>query len=460
MRSRILAVGAVIALLTVACGNAGSDKNGSVPQTTKPGTPPITEVTGADLKKNVPLSGVQGVTDDEIKVAVITAGSNPLAGDYTTYKDGIQAYFNMINEQGGIYGRKLVISSDRNDGFVNNQQTVKTSLAQDHAFATFIASPLFYGANDIANSKPQMPTFIWNINQEFAGKPNIFGNVGALCFSCTGQGLPYLAKSQGFTKVAVLAYGSPAASKNCAAGAKAGFEKYPSAQVVYFDDNMRLGQPDLSAQVSAMKDKGVQLITTCVDQAETLILAKELAKQHLDAVQNLPNSYDPKFAADNAQYFEGSFVAPQFASFEYKPLLPTQEQFIEWMGKLNKRVFEIPAYGWINALQLVHGLKLAGPEFSQQKLIDSLNQDTAFDAEGMIPPIDWTRQHNDPAGPNGTTNTEVSGKYICASTVTIHDGKFVPLDDVPEGKQFICMTGGANSPTLTETPEYMRFGPS
>ena len=65
--------------------------------TTKPGTPPITEVSGADLKKNVPLNGVQGVTDSEIKVAVITAGSNPLAGDYTTFHDGIQAYFDMIN---------------------------------------------------------------------------------------------------------------------------------------------------------------------------------------------------------------------------------------------------------------------------------------------------------------------------------------------------------------------------
>jgi hypothetical protein len=108
-------------------------------------------------------------------------------------------------------------------------------------------------------------------------------------------------------------------------------------------------------------------------------------------------------------------------------------------------------------LQLVHGLKLAGPDFSQQKVIDSLNQDTAFDAEGMIEPIDWSIQHNDPTGPNGTTNEKVAGKYICASTVKIHDGKFVPLPEVPAGKQWICMTGGANAKTLTKTPEYMTF---
>ncbi len=321
MRSRILAVGAVVALLTVACGNAGSDKPVVTP-TTDPGAPPITEASGADLQKNVPLSGVQGVTDTEIKVAVITAGSNPLAGDYTTFKDGIQAYFDMINDQGGIYGRKLVISADRNDGFVNNQQTVKTSLANDKAFATFIASPLFYGANDIAKSKPQMPTFIWNINQEFAGKPNIFGNVGALCFACKGQGLPFLAQSQGFTKVAVLAYGSPAASKKCAAGVKQSFEAYPSADVVYFDDNLQLGQADVSAQVSQMKDKGVQLISTCVDQRETLILAKELAKQHVDAVQQLPNSYDPRFVGRQRAVFRGQLRRPAVRVFRIQAAPP------------------------------------------------------------------------------------------------------------------------------------------
>ena len=41
-----------------------------------------------------------------------------------------------------------------------------------------------------------------------------------------------------------------------------------------------------------------------------------------------------------------------------------------------------------------------------------------------------------------------------------HDGKFVPVPDVPAGKQWICMTGGPNAPTLTKTPEYQVFGPS
>jgi hypothetical protein len=128
------------------------------------------------------------------------------------------------------------------------------------------------------------------------------------------------------------------------------------------------------------------------------------------------------------------------------------------MGKIGKPATEIAGYGWINGLQMVHALKLAGPNFTQQKVIDSLNQDTNFTAGGMIQPIDWTRQHNDPSGPNGTTIPKYSGKYNCSSAVKIHDGKFVPVQT--SGKPWTCMVGGDNAPTLTKTPTYMSFAPS
>jgi branched-chain amino acid transport system substrate-binding protein len=457
MRYRLLAMSVAVGLLAVACSNSTSSKTASVP-TTKPGTPPITEASGAALRKNVSLSGVQGVTDSEIDVAVITAGSNPLAGDYSKFTDGIQAYFDMINADGGIYGRKLKISANRNDSFVNNQQTVKESLAQDHAFATFVATALFYGAGNLAAAKPPMPTFTWNINQEFAGKPNLFGNAGAICFKCAIQVWPFVAQEAHFARVAVLAYGGIAASQSCAAGVKASFEKFPSAKMAYVDPNLAIGQVDVSAQVSQMKAKQVQLVFTCVDQRETLIVAKEMAKQHLDAVQYVNNVYDPQFIKDNADLLEGDFVAPQFAVLENTPTIPVEQDFVKWMGKSGKAVSEVPGYGWIAALQFVHGLKLAGPNFSQQKVIDSLNQDTHFDADGMITPIDWTKQHNDPAGPKGTIN-EFAGDYQCVSLTRVHDGKFVPTFQEP-GKPFTCMVGDRKTNTLTKTPTHQNFADS
>jgi ABC-type branched-subunit amino acid transport system substrate-binding protein len=459
MRSRIVAVCAVVALLAVACGNSNSSKPAgpvTVPTEKGGGVPSVTEATGAELQKNIPLSGVPGVTNTEIRVAVITAGSNPLAGDYSKLADGIQAYFNYVNSQGGIYGRKLVIAANRDDGFGNDEQTVKQSLATDNAFATFVATVFFTGVPDLVAAN--QPTFIWNINTEFAGHPNIFANLGALCNGCIGQGAPFLAQYEHFTKVGVLAY-DQASSKACAEGLRLSFAKYPSAQVAYLDENLALAQPDLSSQVAQMKQKGVQLIFTCLDQNETLILGKELAKQKLNAVQSLPNAYDAQFVKDNAQYLEGDFVAPQFVALEYQPQIPIVKLFVNWMAKEHKTMSEIAGYGWIDALQFVTGLKLAGPDFSQPKVINALNLDTDFDADGMIQPINWTIQHNNPVGPNGTAIAKYSGKWDCASTVRVHDGKLVPLYTVPD-KQWVCMVGDPNAPTLTKTPRYENFADS
>jgi hypothetical protein len=41
----------------------------------------------------------------------------------------------------------------------------------------------------------------------------------------------------------------------------------------------------------------------------------------------------------------------------------------------------------------VAGLKAAGPNFDRQKVIDAINSMKAWDADGMIAPVDWTTRH-------------------------------------------------------------------
>jgi len=457
---RLTVVGVLLALLAGACGNSGSSKaaDSTVPSTA-PGTPGVTEVTGAARQQNVPVKA-PGVTDTQIGVAAITSTTNILGGLYGEYTNGVKAYFNYINAptsqggQGGIYGRQLKVIANRDDKFFDNEQTVKASLAEDKAFATFVATPQFFGARDLADAN--QPTFIWNINPEMFGHTNIFGTQGAICFGCLGQGLPYFAKQQGFTKVAVLAYGVTASSKQCGQANEASFKKYPSAKVVFTDYNLQFAQADLSADVSQMKQNGVQFVMTCIDTKESLVLAKEIAKQHLNAVQELPNGYDPDFIAANAQYLEGSFLEPQFRPLEEQPQLPEEKLMLDWFQKSGVQVHELAIEGWIAANEFVHGLALAGPNFSQQKLIDSLNQDTNFTANGMIKPVDWSKQHSDPKG-----HLNVDSKWECFTEVEVKGGKFVTLPH-PAGKPWTCMVGGGQgtAPTLTQTPTYESFAPA
>jgi ABC-type branched-subunit amino acid transport system substrate-binding protein len=453
MRRRILAASVAGALLVAGsgliagCGNSGGSD--STTETTAGDGSPVTTASGSDLDKNVPVDA-PGVTDTEINVAVITAATNILGGHYKELADGIQAYFDTVNADGGIYGRDLKIGKIRDDKMASNQSEVKASLAQDNAFATFVATPIFSGAGDLAAAN--QPTFIWNINPEFDAKPNMFANIGSICFSCTGQFLPWLAKENGYKKVGILAYGVSPQSKVGAEGAKKSFEQFtPDIEVAFFDPNIQYAQPDLSAQVKAMKDEGVEFVMTYMDQRETLILAKELDKQGLDAAQILPNGYDGSFVADNAQYFEGSFVSPLYVPFEKEGRPAATDDFLAAMDESGKDVYELTTFGWILAHEFVTGLKLAGPEFSQQKVIDSLNQVTSYNADGMIVPIDWTRQHNTSEGA-----PENAGKWECNSVVKVVDGEFVPQYDEPD-KPWICFEGGEAATELDATPVYMSF---
>ena len=117
---------------------------------------------------------------------------------------------------------------------------------------------------------------------------------------CSGQVVPYIAEQLKLTKVGVLGYGAAQSSKLCAQGIKESFAKYPTAQVVFYDDTIGFAEPNLGAQVAQMKQKGVDFVETCMDINEVILLGKEMQKQGLKAVQQLPNGYDKELVANNA----------------------------------------------------------------------------------------------------------------------------------------------------------------
>jgi branched-chain amino acid transport system substrate-binding protein len=447
MRARLTRTAAVMSALVfafTACGNSGDDDDagGSADGG------PATTAAEADLTENVPVQA-PGVTDDEIQVAVIASVTNPMNVKYGALADGMNAYFDMINEDGGIYGRELKITKERDDVIgLQNQEQVQASLAEDNVFATFLASLGFAGADELDAAR--MPTFIWNIRPEMAGHPNIFANSGALCFGCPGQIGPYIAQQLQATKVGILAYGVANESKLCAAGIRDSYEQYPTAEVVFFDDTIGFAEPNLSAQVAQMKEEGVDFVQTCMDINEVIVLANEMQKQGLNAVQQLPNGYDAGLVAANADLLEGSIVIPQFQAFEHEPQIPEIEKYLAQMEKIDKDPVEIATIGWMLADQFVTGLKLAGPEFSQEKVIDGLNTLTDYSANGMVVPIDWTKQHEDPA-----QNPDAQGPLECANFTQVKDGKFTSVWGQP-GKPWVCFE--TDAPELGE-PTYETFVP-
>jgi branched-chain amino acid transport system substrate-binding protein len=386
-----------------------------------------------------------GVTDTEIRVGGVVSKTNPLGGDYASAFDGVKAYFNMVNsaKEKGIYGRKLRLTSERDDQVGMGRQEVQALLSEDNVFAVLpVAVLLFSGADLLAQAG--VPTFGWNMNAEWgseqgAGPPNLFGEKGSfLCFTCPGQPVPWLARQVKAKKIGVLSYQVPQ-SADCAKGLRASFEKYPSAKIEFLDTSLAYGVTDLSSDVSRMKDKGVDFVATCMDSNGSLTLAKEMKKQGLKAIQYLPNAYNRKFIEENAQFFEGSYASTFFTPFEVKPKPKGLQDFQTWMKKGDFEQNENSLAGWINADLFYEGLKAAGPEFTRQKVVDEINKMTDYTAGGLLAGIDWMTAHREDP-PEG-----------CGVVSKIHSGKFVPSFGEP-GKPFVCLQANPLPDKLQSKP--------
>jgi ABC-type branched-subunit amino acid transport system substrate-binding protein len=389
-----------------------------------------------------PVVSQPGVSGSEIRVSGVAATTNPVGGLYGSSFDGVQAYFDMVNKAGGLYGRKLVLVKRHDDQLGQNAREVSAILNEDDVFAVLpVATPAsFSGAKSLVDAK--VPTFGWGINDDWVGPANFFGSFGALCngADCPSIVAPWVTHKLGKHKVGVLAYTVPP-SKACLDGLQSSFKKYgksAKAKIAYADAALTYGVTDFSADVSKMVDAGVDLVATCMDNNGVLALAKEMRQQGLTAPQYLPNANDPAFMKTNGGFFEGSIVLTLLAPLNTKPQFPALKQYIAGMKALGKPTTENAQIGWVNADNFVTGLKMAGPDFTQQKVVDQLNTLTAYDAGGMLAPLNWTKQHTDKHYP-----------LTCNAFMQVKSSKLVPVWSKP-GKPFLCWTDPAATNSVTK----------
>ena len=382
----------------------------------------------------VALEDVPGVTDDEIRVNVIgTRSNNPLGTCVLDcFVTGIQAYFDYVNDAGGVYGRRLVIGEIHDDQLGFNQDRVLKVIADNNTLASFQATLAFaFGWGDLNDAG--IPTFVWNIHgPEVVNRDAIFSSFVIGCPTCTSRGLPWLVGQAGGSRVALLGYGSSAASKVCAKAFADSVELYSSdlgLEVAYLNDGMAFGLPNgVGPEVTQMTDAGVDFIISCMDLNAMLTLAQELERQGVrDQITMLhPNSYDAEFVASAGPLFDGDYVLVLFAAFEYEVDSDLRDAYDQWVPAQGGPLAEQTMVGWINADLFLTGLLEAGPSFSRQSIIDSLNQIT-YGADGLINPIDWRRQHNPVIEGEPDNDYELE----CVSYVRMEDGGFVGFQPAP-----------------------------
>jgi Periplasmic binding protein len=424
-----IAVAFTLMLGLASCGNSGDEASPSGSNVSS-----NSDVTQAGGPNESP-----GVTDSEIKFASFgTNSANPLGTCVLDCFDaGVKAYFAWRNDEGGVHGRKLVLSEELDDQLMQNQQRALEIVSANDVFAAFSAAQVANGWKELATAG--IPLYTWAINfNEMNGNPGIYGNAAVTCAGCTSPFIPWVAKQANAKKVASLGYGISQNSKDCANGNKQSVEKYAKdtgQSAAYTNDNLDFGLPNgIGPEVTAMKDAGVDFVATCLDLNGVKTLETEMGRQGMGSVPVLhANTYDVAYVSSAGDLFEGDFVGTSFRPFEADAGTSQVGKFHEWMQKTGAKETELAMNGWMNADLAYQGIKAAGPSFTRESVIAATNKMTDWNAGGMTAPIDWSRQHEFPTEADPVTH---GPKLNCRSFVRVKSQKFELVGQ--KDKPFVC----------------------
>ena len=399
----------VVGLVVAGCGTSSSKSSSNKPTTTS-----VAGGTGTGGGTFKPISGVPGVTDKAITFAALGTGaaSDPLGGcNYQCYVEGIKAYFAFRNSQGGLDGRQLTLGDVVDDQLGNNQVKSLEIIQGGKAFGVFDMPTIASGFPDLAKAAVPLYTVV-QFAPEVAGQDSSYAIGGAGCISCTSPFYSYAAKLAGAKKVASLGYGVSPASKQCVKAQDDSISRYTGSTgvtVAYSNDALAFGLPNgIAPEVTAMKDKGVDLILTCLDQRAVRTLEQELQRQQSDAKVLLPRAVgDPTLLQGDAALFEGDLSFVLNRPYDANTAAGTSmADFLKWIGKSTVKDVNLDTavQGWINADMAYKGILAAGPTFDRAQVVTATNAIKDYTADGLVPPTDFGRQHVPPTQADPVTH--------------------------------------------------------
>ncbi len=362
----------------------------------------------SSLLLSLACSAETGVSDNTIVVGQSVPLSGPSQELGAEMKLGVQAYFDQINAQGGVNGRRLELKT-LDDGYEPDRAAANTRqlLEKDGAFALlgYIGTATSVAALQVSN--PAKVPFVG----AFTGSDALRSPTGRYVFNIRASYAEEAEKIvEQFTALNVS-----------------------RIAVVYQNDGF--GKAVLTGVEKAMAKRNLKLLGTATVERNTLNVGpsvKALAPLKPDMViMALP--YKAAAAMINAtraegmapQFYTVSFVGPmalakelgtngagvgvtQVAPFPWSINAPVVRDYQKAIGKAEPSYVSLEAY--IAAKVFVEGIKRAGRDLTREKLVGALESMRNYDAGGY--PVSFS-----PTDHNGSNFVEL--------TVLRRDGKLM-----------------------------------
>jgi len=320
-----------------------------------------------------------GVTDTEIKLGQTAPYSGPVSA-YGTFGRASAAYFAMINEAGGVNGRKiLLVTAD--DGFSPPRTVEQTRklVESDGVFAMFApvgTAPQLAVRKYLNDRKiPQLllqsgiskfndpKNYPWSLS----GLPNYDTEVRAFA--------KYIQTNRPAAKVAIL-YQNDDFGKEYLAGLQDELAKRGAAKVVG-SQSFELTDPTVESQVIALRASGADALLIVATQKQTvqaLRKAQDLGWHPLSLIAFPAASVSRTYVPAGADAAKGAvsssvFVDPSEPGLDANPDV---QAYTHWMDKYypaGDKFDALNAAAYVEGQLMVEMLKRCGRDVTRQNVM-------------------------------------------------------------------------------------------
>ena len=314
-----------------------------------------------------------GVTSRSILLGQSAAFSGPAAQLGIQMNIGTKAYFDHVNTQGGVHGRKIELKSrdDRYEATLCIENT-KKFLEEDKVFAlvSYVGTPTTGAALPII-TEAKVPLIGPFTGAELLRSPvnRYVFNVRASYYDETEKIVEQLV-STGNHKIAVF-YQDDAYGQAGLKGVQIAMDKR-SMKIVALGKVERntIKVEDAVKSINAVQPDGVIMISAYTSIAEFVRDMKKAGS----TTQFHNVSFVGSTALADALKDEGYGVAiSQVVPFPWSPSVPVVKEYEEVMAKAGHTDFNFSSLeGYLVAKVMVEGLKRAGKALTREKLVAAL----------------------------------------------------------------------------------------
>ncbi len=374
-----------------------------------------------------------GITAKTITVGQIDDISKPVPGLFKAAEVGTQAYFDYLNSQGGVDGRKVIL--DARDSEFDSATVVSDTEAQVKSdFALVGGYSLLDQAEQPIIDGAKIPDITYPLSEKLANDPNVYSPSPSTTNDTPTGGFLWEKKTfpNEIGHVGII-YPAVTPSTIDSQTVFNGVMKSLGFKILYLR-GFSATESTFTSDVLKMKTSGVSMYAdTELPGSYAATLAQETALQgfHPTNVQSVA-AYVANMDKLSGGQADGMYITMQNALYEGEDAksIPEVALFDKWAKKVDPNVFTLttplPALdGWASGMLFAQALKAAGPNPTRAGLVAQLNKVTSFDAGGLLPP-----------GENPAKN--IPSK--CFIVVQLKNGTWQRVSPTPK-TGFICSGG-------------------